>query len=631
MSRLAYRRDIDGLRALAIGLVVAYHFRIPFVGGGYIGVDIFFVISGFLIASILARDSTLSLAGLAAFYLRRVKRLLPAFVIVAVATTVVASVLLLPEDFEAFLKSVRESLLFRANVFFARATTGYFAADAATFPWLHTWSLSVEWQFYAVFPPAVWLAGKASMRRSANAALSGALVVVAFVGSAWMTMDQPANAYFSAKARLFEFLIGAGAASVTPPRIGHKASSAIATACILAILALAILFTSASRFPGLNAGMVCVAVFIFLLVGRDMPVLASDAAAFIGRRSYATYLWHWPVVAFLASVQHEPTAFEIVGWIVAIFIAADLTHRCVEAPALRARWKPSFVLALYAVLPLVLVSIAMPWVARHDGFPERFGDEVVHAYSTLKGFDAFIGERCDGEPGMTDPCVLGDRRGHVTAVLIGDSHARHLAPFVDLLARDARVRLSRSTNNLCLQLEGVTLPEQFPFRVECGEAVERTYRMIRERPFDFVVIAERWHGYPVDQLEKLDDALGTIVATGAIPVLLAQTAEDGENSRDCFYRPAKLRQTRVDDCELHTDNGFAADAQRAVSRLFDTMQRKYPTLRVIDPRAVQCTHARCLAVISGAPIYSDSHHLEPFGSAMLGHAYLRRFGNPLSP
>ncbi len=628
-SRIPYRPDIDGLRAIAVILVVAYHFGVPGFGGGYIGVDLFFVISGYLIASIFARQPDLTWQGLVAFFGRRVKRLTPAFLLVAVVTIAVATALMLPDDYDALLKSIRESLVTRSNLFFERETVGYFAADSKEMPWLHTWSLSVEWQFYFLFPLVVVLLRRLPSDRL-RAIVSWVLVLAGVALSAAMVYGDPTHAYFSASARFFEFFLGALAASFGGSMTNAFRARWLSILGIVVLLVLGNRFTADTAFPGFAALAVCLAGFVLLVSGGEGSVLAARRLVGIGKRSYSIYLWHWPVVALLNYVQQRPSGFEIALWFVAIFAAADATWRWVEVPGIALMWRPGKAFAVLCLLPFAVMAVGATFVRNHAGFPQRLGPEAQHAYANLKRFDARALDLChDYRAANLEPCAFGDRAAPTTALMIGDSHARHFRPFVEVLADDAHLKVYGLTNSACLTLEDTGIVAGRIRESVCIDAIARDFALIRRTSYRYVILAERWIGYTPEALKGLDPSLAVIVASGAIPVLVMPAAEDGTSTKDCFNHHIKIRQAYADDCGIRRDNEFAAEAKAHFAALAWEMKAKYPTLILIDPQAVQCRDGSCLTVIDRTPIYTDTHHLSPFGSTMLGRTYLRQSGNPL--
>ena len=633
-TRIDYRPDIDGLRALAVALVVGFHFGVPGIAGGYLGVDLFFVISGYLIATIFERRPELTLSNLARFYGRRIKRLMPAFVVVASVTIIVSTFLLLPDDYVALLRSVRDSLAFSANVYFERQTTGYFAANASQLPWLHTWSLSIEWQFYLLFPLVVLLLRPLRSWRARSTALAG-LVVAGIAWSATLVGHDAARAYFSTSARGFEFLLGALAAALPPrsdagPDAGPRRARWIATAGVIALCVLANRFDAATAFPGLPAALVCLLGGVVIVAGARGSPLSSAPLAWVGRRSYSIYLWHWPMVALTHYLQFRPSPVAIVAGILALLVLADLTYRFVELPGIALAWRPTRSFAIGCVLPYVCIAAALVFVRQHDGFAARLGPQAAHAQAMLDRYEPRGPDAChDRTDGDMEPCAFGDLRSSIRVLLIGDSHARHFRPFLRVLADDARLKAYGLTNSECPTLEGASLQIEPGRRAGCTAAIARDYTLIRDGHFRFVVLAERWFAYATEEDGALARSLDAIVASGATPVIVSDIAEDDTNPHDCFYRNIKLRRAQADDCRIARDNRFAFEEKARFARLLQTMRRAFPTLIVIDPLTVQCDGSACATVIDATPIYVDPHHLDAFGSTMLGRAYLARFGNPL--
>jgi peptidoglycan/LPS O-acetylase OafA/YrhL len=626
-----YRADIDGLRAVAVALVVAFHYGVPHLDGGYLGVDLFFVISGFLIASIFARGEIVSIATLARFYGRRIKRLMPAFLVVAAATVAVATAIMLPDDYDVLLTSVRESLSFSANRFFARVTTDYFAANAAQLPWLHTWSLSVEWQFYAVFPFVYLAVETVPSARVRVWSWTGLVVLATAVSIAIVAQGKP-DAYFSATARIFEFLLGALATRVPPSAATRAAARWFPAVGVATLVACALTFDAATPFPGLDALWVCLIGFGLIVLGRHGSFLAHPALAWIGRRSYAIYLWHWPVVAFSNYLQRDASGWERLLWAAGVVLLADATYRLVERPGQRLSWKPVPVALAGCLLPFAAAAMFTTFARRHDGFPARLGGEAQHAYANFKAYETHDMYRCHNYVDADiEPCAFGDLAASTLALMIGDSHARRFHPFVQLLATEAHVKVYGMTDSACTTLEGSADRVGPRYRDACVAATARDFALIRSRRFRFVILAERWIGYRPEALAGLDRSLAAIVEAGAIPIVFGPIAEDGTVTKDCFNQHIKLHRSQVEHCSIAADNAFGAASKRAVQALLRDMARKYPTLVLIDPQAVQCERGSCATVIDGTPIYSDEHHLNEFGATMLGRAWRARYGNPLVP
>ncbi len=302
-SAIRYRPDIDGLRAVAILGVLGYHFGLG-VPGGYGGVDVFFVISGFLIAGIIKAQIDADTFSLIDFYWRRMRRIVPALIACLAVTTVAASAILFPFDFRTYGQSLNAVATATSNFFFTHLSTRYFGAAASDNPLLHTWSLSIEEQFYAVFPLTILLLSR-YRRRLVLPAM--ALVAVASLGyAARMVSHQPVVAFFSTGGRIWELLTGtmlAFAATASFSRHGWREGEAVLGAA--AILAGYFLYTAQTPFPGLAAVPLCLGAALVIhsgMPGTDRTPtlvargLSSPVAVGIGKISYSVYLWHWPLL-----------------------------------------------------------------------------------------------------------------------------------------------------------------------------------------------------------------------------------------------------------------------------------------------------------------------------------------------
>lgn len=305
---LSYRPDIDGLRAVAVISVILFHIHADLLPGGFLGVDIFFVISGYLITGIIQRELAEQRFSLLNFYQRRAKRILPAFLFMLAACTAACVWLLTPDDFIAYLRSLRSSLLFGANLFFAQSG-GYFDIQSAEKPLLHIWSLSVEEQFYFVFPLLIWLVHKYRPKYTVHA-------VIAMMAASLLSglMEYKAEAYYLPQVRAYELLFGSLAAVFTA---GKSANPAARTglqheiaACTAAVAALACLCLPKETLPGggyIERIVICGATAWLMACGNSKisRVLAWKPFVAVGLISYPLYLWHWPVLALLRYVYMD--------------------------------------------------------------------------------------------------------------------------------------------------------------------------------------------------------------------------------------------------------------------------------------------------------------------------------------
>jgi len=629
MTSLPFRSDIEGLRGVAVILVIAFHLDLPFVTGGYIGVDVFYVISGFLITSIIQRGTTLQPASLADFYNRRIKRLLPAFLFVLGVTTIGCMWFMLPDDLISYCKSVRESLLLRSNHFFARETSNYFAPDAGDLPLLHTWSLSIEWQYYLVFPAAFLVIKRLVTQRWLFAVMLGLTVVLVMVSA--MAVRQPGGAYFSATARAFEFFLGALVALARQSAVPRTAANTLVALSVAGLACVAVAFSPQTPFPGTNALIVCLLAAVSLRYGANSTILSNRVMVHIGRRSYSLYLWHWPIVALASYLQLRNSAYASALLLIPILLMSEFTYSFIERPGIRLQAGIPASFSKLVVLP-ILVALAMLQIVREfEGFPGRLGPEAARVFRTLKEFDRDR-KRCNDLDAGADieRCAFGDLAATDRALLLGDSHAQHYWALVETLARHAHVKVYGLTNGECLALDGARLIRHGVPYTYCTDVTRDHYATIATGKYKYVFLGQRWIGYPESELELLEPTIAAIINSGAIPVLLEPIAENGTNASKCFFRHIKLRESYRDECTISADNDFAREKKQFVDELIERVRRRHPELIVVDPKVVQCDARKCQTVIDGIPIYSDLHHLTDFGAETLAARLLRRSGNPLS-
>lgn len=621
-----FREDIEGIRAIAVVFVLAFHFGLPPVTGGFIGVDIFFVISGFLITSFLAKETSIG-AALKNFYVRRAKRLLPLFIIFSLVTTIVFAFVLLPEDFIDHLRSLRSALTFQSNYWFDAQAKDYFAAASREMPLLHTWSLSIEWQFYIFFPLAYLSAKSILSERQLFFALI--FITLVFTAISILHTRDSTNAYYLTSSRIFELLIGSCLAHINA-KSSHAIGQKLVLPSGLALGFLAIDMSSSSVFPGVRAAIVCLLTAIFILYGNGNQLLSSKLFTYIGKRSYSIYLWHWPFLAFFAYLNIPLSLGLSTIAFVTTLLLAHFSYSFVEQPFRRSDWRISATVGYWFAAPVVTVLIALAITRNHEGFPQRLGAESVRVHNTLYPNLRNNQRHCHDFKGQNvEECAFGDRTAKTTALLIGDSHARHYWWFIDVLAKSAKVKVIGLTERKCLALPFKDFSGTDALAKVCAEATARNFAMIQRQVFDFVIIGERWTEYATDKLDYLDDAIQKIIASGAAPVILMQFAEDGKNKKECFFSHIKFRTEYRRECVIDQNNSHKKEAKAHVSALFDRIRKKYPQVIFIDPQSVQCEEQQCAADLDGVAIYDDAHHINGFGSTTYAHRYLRRFGNPL--
>ena len=441
-----YRPDIDGLRAVAVLTVLFFHTEISGFSGGFVGVDIFYVISGYLITSIVARDEAAGRFSLVSFYDRRLRRIFPALFGVVFFSVLVSGILLAPSDLAFFGKSLLAMTFFVSNIFFKRTggTGGYFAADVHPQVLLHTWSLSVEEQFYLFFPTSLIL-----LTRLAKKHVSKFLYVaitVSFAINIWATHRRPSAAFYFLIPRAWELLLGAILAIKALPPIQHRIVREIAGFTGLGLIARAVsVLTKDTAFPGAWALLPCLGAWLIIYAGETGPssvktILSFRPLVFIGVISYSLYLWHWPIIVFAkifwAADVGNLSPYQVTGVILLSLVMAFVSYEFIESPfrggnsRIKRRQIFSFGLVATALSAVLGFSIYLS-----KGFPGRFNDSTRQLISKnmerKKDFEDSCGNWNRDVKSVADLTVCSIGEPSAKKIMFwGDSHVQQLYPLV---------------------------------------------------------------------------------------------------------------------------------------------------------------------------------------------------------
>jgi peptidoglycan/LPS O-acetylase OafA/YrhL len=429
-----FRRDIQGLRAVAVLSVVAFHATAgAFLTGGFVGVDVFFVISGFLITGILLKDSEQGRFSITGFYRRRIRRLFPALLAVLIFALVAGALILSAPDYRELAATTAATVLFVSNFAFWKLSN-YFGGLAEYKPLLHTWSLAVEEQFYVLFPIVLFLLWRFARRLMGAAILGMALVSLAL--SVWISNTHPTIAFYLAPPRAFELLIGAFLACHPSlmSRLGQRFRDATSLVGLLLILASFILINDRLSFPGAIALAPCLGTAFVIAAGRDGPSIGGRLISFapfvlFGDISYSLYLWHWPLLVFgrhLLLGSLTPLA-EVIAVLLSVTIAY-VSWRWIEQPFVRGFPKLKVITA-GAVMIAALASVGAGIYLLH-GVPQRFSPQSQSLFDASQDYNRQR-PRCHGdgiEPIPYDKnCVFGAPNTAPSIAIWADSHGAELA------------------------------------------------------------------------------------------------------------------------------------------------------------------------------------------------------------
>ncbi len=657
-SELDHRRDIDGLRAVAVAAIVIHHAFPSLLPGGFVGVDVFFVISGYLITRLIAQARDAGTFSWGGFYLRRARRIVPAYGLVVLVTAALAAWVEMPRLLAQTGAATAASGLFLTNVLFAQ-TQGYFAPGAQQNPLLHLWSLAVEEQFYLAWPALIALLSLKPVK-SFRAGLALALLVGSLVlAQALVGRGQSVWAFFGLPMRAWEFLAGGVLALglVRPPQARNTANLA-AIAGGLTIVGSLVLLSEAGAFPGLSAVPACLGAALLIWSGEGaMPGLAAlrlSPIVALGRVSYSLYLWHWPLLVLAADVAQQPlSVIQRLGLVALSLVLAVVTWRFVEQPFRRGPterpWR-----RLGLMLPLLLAPIAAGALLFFShGLPGRLSP-AAKALAELEETDVNPARkacfenaakarpedcRFDAEPGVAWERAVGE-----DVLVWGDSHADALTPGVVEWAKTRGWSVREAARGGCPPLVGVSVQITRGFTLACEPANDQVLaRIASDKRLKLVVLSGRWPLYrdappfydvnsPRVTMEvggrragltaPLRRTLAAIVQrrpdirvlivgpfpelTLGAPECLAQVAQLGGRSQVCADVAADLPLTRA---------GPAEDEIRAAIQ-------DRPGVAAVFPSETLCRGGRCAAMLDGRPIYFDDDHLSALGARRLVPAWL---------
>ena len=655
---MKYRAEIDGLRALAVVPVILFHAGFEIFGGGFVGVDVFFVISGYLITTIILKELEDGKFSIVNFYERRARRILPALFFVALVCIPFAWLWLSPSHMKDFAQSLVAVTTFSSNILFWQQS-GYFDTAAELKPLLHTWSLAVEEQYYILFPlflMATWKLGK-----KAIITMLAILFVISLALAQWAAVKQPNAAFFLLPTRGWEILLGAFCAFYLAKNSTDKAGALnnLLSIAGLGLIALAVLtFDATTPIPGLYALIPTVGVALIILFGNRTTIagkfLSNRLLVRIGLISYSAYLWHQPLFAFaLQRSLVEPSEHLMLALSFGALVLAYFSWLLVELPfrnrSLLTRKKifanaaffSTLIISLGLVVSLNLVAKKRPSLDWLEGkLPKRFTGIMLE------------GENCSARD-PSSPCRIGEPNAKKTLVIAGDSHARVLIEAVYMHTSKYNYEMIDLSASACPFLLELNLYANGKLHKKCNVDYQQArLDFLKNLPPSIIILHSRFplyiagHGFNntiggvelgrnfyvareqeqdlnvryIQYKTSFDKTLREILALGHEVIIVAGVPATGWNVINRLYRIETLgigstheKRKKIMDIPLSAITAWHKMSDDAIAELL----KKYPQVKFLDPKDIFCNNKVCSSITKNQILFTDRDHLSITGTKIL--------------
>ncbi|KAA1188809.1 acyltransferase [Pseudohalioglobus sediminis] len=628
-----YRADIDGLRAFSILAVVVYHAFPTALPGGFVGVDVFFVISGYLISGIILKGQATGDFSLATFYRRRIQRIVPALLLVLVFCLAAGWWILLPYEYAMLGKQTAASAIFAPNILFW-SEAGYFDTDSRLKPLLHLWSLGVEEQFYLVWPLVLVAAARFAKRPLLVVAV---LLLMSFIASTLLPAD-PAAHFFLPQFRIWELLLGAAlAASGASPGSNLKAGAAALLGITLLVIATYII-NSSTHFPGWWALLPTLGAALLIFAGTDNPInrfLGWAPLVFVGKISFPLYLWHWPLLTFARLMESgEPSAALRVAIVIASVFLAWLSYRLVETPL---RYHPARGVPAMLLTGLLLTGAAGAVILQGDGVPSRTAG-MDQAFTALYWKEIGLHRRDDCSDTLSVPGrCLSDGKPPAIAV-IGDSHSTNTFFALQHAYRESSEGIIRLGRGGCPPLLSVAVTDTRGGN-SCMQDTRGNLDWVLENPAIHTVYLSsmgppyinprqsryRLHYPDRPELQQneaifaaaLGDTTARLLDAGKEVVLVIDWPGLGMHPETCVdTRPVRLTNFTARDCSI--PRARYERSNRRYRQILQDIASASPQVKLWDTSEVFCDAHYCYGMREGRLLYRDPGHLSLDGSRYLG-------------
>jgi len=627
---IKYRSDIDGLRALAVLSVILFHINAHWIPGGFLGVDIFFVISGYLITLILTKevDETHKI-NISNFYKRRIKRIVPALLFVLIPTFLIGFLFLVPSDLLSLSKSMIWAFFSAANIyFFSSIDTGYFASGSQELPLLHLWSLGVEEQFYILWPFVVLILLRYVHSLKKRIVFSSILFIASLVWAQAIIVSDHSFAYYMLPTRAWELLAGAIVALLV--HSGFKAKSLVnevmAGIGILVIILSFIFVSESDAAPGIAAVPVIIGTALLILSGTMYQtfigrMLSMKILVAMGLVSYAAYLWHWPVLAYLRYALIDIDVSIAIAVIIFTFTMATVSYFFIETPLRKNNLSTKKVFVWYFILPAIVITALSivtiqaiqkrsPWIfpwKEITKFQSKMHPADIYKYNCQ--YRIFKEEAIYNE----ERCAYPKGTKHTDAFLIGDSNAAHYLGMLRLFAKEYGFSLQNTTVSGCPLVIDNNFEWIGPTHKEgCSMYIQSILEEAKK--YETVIVGGIWSEYYEEQgfkegfettMKQLAHNVKHIILLGQAPIFKAYNL-------GCEIRKIRIKSL---DCATHFNHNLEDEISNTFLR---NIAKKYDNVEYFSVRKQLCKNTGCSPYIDDVPVYYNAHHLSLKGSAVIG-------------
>ncbi|MGE6445034.1 acyltransferase family protein [Pseudomonas bubulae] len=653
-----FRDDINGLRAWAVVAVILYHFGITGFSGGFVGVDVFFVISGFLMTGIIVKGIEKGAGGdakeqfsIVSFYLSRARRILPALIVLCCFVLLVGYFYLSKLEYSSLSREVISALGFLSNVNFLLGG-GYFDAGALEKPLLHTWSLSVEWQFYIILPLILLAVWKIRPGRTPLIVMMVLGFLISLLLSIVVTPITPSFAFYLLPTRAWEMLAG-GLVYLLANRqaLSGSVQRLVEGSGFALIIASITLLDSSDLWPGWRALIPVIGTVLVLIAARQGSLWTSNRVAqWLGNCSYSLYLWHWPFAVALAYMQQQDSSAAIVFCLMLSVLCGWLSYIFVETPARTAltsmpRWRGA-VAIVAATLIVAVPSLLIRW---QDGVSGRLAEKVSAIFDEAGNKNPRMKECHVNNTALIPECTYGG--SDLGAIVIGDSHAASLVRSIEKSLPNNNLHVLDWSLNSCQTVAGLKDSKNFRFR--CSEfidyALQKQVAMKSNVP---IIIVSRY-----SVLFDAANEMGPSIPSKYLRVPYSSHSEEslGEMRAEVINTACEFAKTRpvymmrpIPELKYNVPKTMGRalllenedlrvsvtveDYKKRNAFLLETqdMAAERCGVKLLDPLPYLCSDGRCWGDLDGLPIYYDDDHMNERGGALLIPLFRQIFGKAMA-